>query len=448
MPQQSLDSAVIPSNLRVSDIIFDDLSFNFTKEFPDNDSRDQIDQKILTSNFPNGSLGSILKQILTRGDCDEIISFFPKDIWLLIQTLDLRTGAISSRSGFPIGIIDSSIDDSTNLSSSASSSSAKALFYAALLNATSDNKEVFSFIKSSFEKCLPIENNLNLASLNVWGIPSFLGGRAPKRFTEIGNILASQQYDIICLQEMWDKRTKEIIIRSGYPFVVDDGRYPGLKNSSGLVTLSKFPIIEQTFTAFENASTIEKFVKKGILRTRILSPLGEVEILNVHMCSDTESSLEKATLIRLKQIQQLKSLVQKYSIQRPVIVMGDFNVTDGHNDSNALTDIFDCDIFSLSNNSAPSSTLINTFDFDRNSWANTYKKLNIGFDKTPSRLDRILSTGHFNYPVCVESAVCFTELNPNSKQHVSDHFGINTKLTFFLSIYIIDWFNITICKFT
>jgi hypothetical protein len=56
-----------------------------------------------------------------------------------------------------------------------------------------------------------LEEEISVTTLNVWGVPLLLGGRCRERYRHIGRKLNARAADIVCLQEMWDRATRDII---------------------------------------------------------------------------------------------------------------------------------------------------------------------------------------------------------------------------------------------
>ena len=384
-----------------------------------------ISDRFKHQSFVRGSFVELLFRISTRDDAAEILGEIPNRFWASLSETDLDLKILMPDGGYPAV----ALDRFGQVNQLSKVDSGEATFVRVLLHTAIRNLRSFNPVIEPISA--PHLVSLEILSFNSWGVPAWLGSRAPRRFAEIGRQFAASTFDVIGLQEMFDRRTKTILERANFPFQAFGGKYPGLRDASGVVTLSRYPIKHTSFHPFKDRTLAERVVKKGILRTTISSPIGEIEVLNVHLCSDSDRSMSKVAEIRIRQITEIANLVETFGTHRPVFILGDFNVTDGHIDSDALTKISDYDCFELTNRNVPGDKLLPfaTYDFDRNSWAAKYK--NVGVHCESSRLDRILFKGRLKKHVMVETDLCFTEPTLGKKIHLSDHFGVRTRLLSF-----------------
>lgn len=122
--------------------------------------------------------------------------------------------------------------------------------------------------------------NIFVMNLNVGQLPWPLGihGRKSRARTLVDKILMmdedSKLPDIICLQELFSKTARKIVIKGlkdAYPYYyVDDshGKYLVGVNS-GLAIFSKHPIVNQTLVHYSVYRGVENFAKKGIMGVRL-----------------------------------------------------------------------------------------------------------------------------------------------------------------------------------
>lgn len=120
-----------------------------------------------------------------------------------------------------------------------------------------------------------------------------------KRATEIINYLKSTNADIICLQEVWGETMKQEIsdafLANNYYVALPNWRKNYIfGENSGLITISKYPIINQTFLPFTNPRGICKMFNKGVQYCHIRGPTCkgiELNIANTHLqASFTETT--------------------------------------------------------------------------------------------------------------------------------------------------------------
>jgi len=149
-----------------------------------------------------------------------------------------------------------------------------------------------------------------------------------------GNIL-SNDYDIVCLQEVWMENHKEVIVsslkhkyphHSWFPF----GYLPG----SGLLTLTKFPLLHSYFHRFQLEDStfpfgsIDSICGKGASVNLLQFESYLVTVINTHPQSEQVNDSKDA--IRLRQIWEIATLARHSRVTSDlVIVCGDFNAAPG-----------------------------------------------------------------------------------------------------------------------
>jgi endonuclease/exonuclease/phosphatase family metal-dependent hydrolase len=170
---------------------------------------------------------------------------------------------------------------------------------------------------------------LRIMSYNVWGAP-FAGKKANQRIPEIARRLATLDADIVGLQEVFEgcfvrNQTKMILKGSRFPYYA---KGPSAKFlipcvNSGLVTLSRHPIVKTVRMSFDACKGFDCFSRKGILLTRIRVPnIGEVDVYNTHFNAGGGNSA-------VRDFQSLRAIdfVTRHSGEgnRPVFMLGDIN---------------------------------------------------------------------------------------------------------------------------
>jgi exonuclease III len=129
-----------------------------------------------------------------------------------------------------------------------------------------------------------------------------------------------------------DRRTNTIeaklVCSPYYAMGPDNGRI-NIKQDSGLIILSKYPIIECSAMTYSKNSGTDKLANKGVLYARIQigsSKEDYIHIFNTHIQSHDYSET------RLAQIGELMDFISEIiksdkDYIRPILVSGDFNVT-------------------------------------------------------------------------------------------------------------------------
>ena len=111
-----------------------------------------------------------------------------------------------------------------------------------------------------------------------------------------GRELRTHRFDVVGLQEMWTRQTQTIFREAGYRYAAPYGNgnwRPRLRflKKSGLVTLSRHPIVESEMLPFSRTCGLERFVRKSALFTRIrCSSNRYVDVYNLHMMSLPEGA--------------------------------------------------------------------------------------------------------------------------------------------------------------
>src|SRR5262249_46474361 len=171
-----------------------------------------------------------------------------------------------------------------------------------------------------------------IVSLNIWDLPYWFVKNRQQRMLQIAEYLHGLDAEIICLQESFDVRHRRLLYeRLGCDRYYASGGFEATRKAplaafdttGGLVTFSKFPIIEHTFTPFNQftPSLVERIGRKGVLEATIETPYGVMQVFNIHLHMGRKFFAHN---IRVK---QLKSVLERIEAQRhmPVILAGDFN---------------------------------------------------------------------------------------------------------------------------
>lgn len=136
-------------------------------------------------------------------------------------------------------------------------------------------------------------DKLKIITLNICMIPWFYPftiGNNTSRAHGICSKLKELDYDIICLQELFDEDIRSIFVTqlSNYHSVLDmrpQGMFKGV--NSGLAIFSKYPLTDIKGYNFPYFRGVETFAQKGfqICKTKINGET--INIINTHLQSDT-----------------------------------------------------------------------------------------------------------------------------------------------------------------
>ena len=121
-----------------------------------------------------------------------------------------------------------------------------------------------------------------LVTYNIWGLPSWLTGARPGRYSQIAHELERLDPDIILLQEAWTANARKAAPRGGWSIARGAGQHVFFQQN-GLLTLSRFPTIGGAFYPFSRAAFPDRLVKKGALKVTLRLPDGQIlNVWNVH----------------------------------------------------------------------------------------------------------------------------------------------------------------------
>jgi endonuclease/exonuclease/phosphatase family metal-dependent hydrolase len=167
--------------------------------------------------------------------------------------------------------------------------------------------------------------SFRILTFNTWGLPVPIGRRVPERFARMADALVG--YDWVTLQETFTRFAGQLRQTKGYPFHVwqSDGGF--FKISSGLLTLSRFPILEQDFREFGQSTDFDRFSRKGVLFTRLqVRPDLIIDLYNTHYQAQ---DFDEAEQIRLSEDNRvLTEMVRAHDQGYPTFVQGDLNCHD------------------------------------------------------------------------------------------------------------------------
>nr|CAG8448767.1 3915_t:CDS:2 [Entrophospora candida] len=282
-----------------------------------------------------------------------------------------------------------------------------------------------------------------------------------QRIEAIADKLSQSDYEIVCLQEVW--------IYDSYEFIRNKTRkrfpharfYSSGIFGSGLVILSRYPIVEVNFYKYRlNGRPIKVlhgdwYSGKGVASSVVDHPVsGLIEIFNTHTHAGygLKSSTDVYLGHRVSQGWEISNLLRiSASRGRNVIALGDFNsepnsilyklvtthgqMTDSWASQSTLSPLND----STTSLNKPAAN--NTFDpaasitqegYTSNSPLNTWSNISLkqaNLDQYGGqRIDYVFyrKTSRF---WCSGSRVVFTEKIPELGVSYSDHFGVEAKFT-------------------
>ena len=183
---------------------------------------------------------------------------------------------------------------------------------------------------------------LKVLSYNVWGI---FGARyRPERMAEIAKRITELDPDVAVLVEAFEPEHREILLQGlraqGFP--LETVRYyPNGGYGSGVLVLSKFPLVRDRFAGFRvyvPPGRGETRMGKGMAALELHTPDGDVLLVALHALSRTmplrlfgrviQTDARKCN--RLLEMYEIADLVKQKQAEtgvKAVLVAGDFNVS-------------------------------------------------------------------------------------------------------------------------
>lgn len=121
---------------------------------------------------------------------------------------------------------------------------------------------------------------LRVASYNAWLLPLASDDFYDRR-DAMPAALEPLEPDVLCLQEVWDRLSMDVLrvsLARQLPHAVEGG--------GGLALLSRWPVADSHFTAFpahESLSFAERIAKKGWIDAVVTTPSGHVRFIVTHL---------------------------------------------------------------------------------------------------------------------------------------------------------------------
>ena len=274
--------------------------------------------------------------------------------------------------------------------------------------------------------------SLKVMTYNVWGIP-FAAKHQIQRLIRIGKTLAAMDADIVAIEEAWqgfmtpsgEKET--LLYRSKFPYYTKGpGRAHFLGIDSGLMIMSRFPIVETDKEYYRYCGGIDCRARKGMTFARIAVPeIGEVDVYATHTNAGAFSR------VRVTQAGELRDFVQRHSADhsRPIIIMGDMNASAT---SESLTQLArDLDLRDVHGEFAAQHSDLPQDELDGYS-SNPKYNANVPSDSTPECIDHIFFREASGAPLPIRVASASLEFKQKAYlgKPLSDHFAVKGELRF------------------
>lgn len=158
---------------------------------------------------------------------------------------------------------------------------------------------------------------IRVFSLNAWLVPVASAERRVRRGL-LPTAVSSLDVDVACFQEVW-LLSEAVSLGEGLEDHLEHAVYGG----GGLVLLSRYPVLSETFEAFDVSgdSLFESLASKGVQDVVLDTPAGPLRVLNTHLVFEWGAGGEAHTA-------QLDQVAERLGDagDMPTIVCGDFNM--------------------------------------------------------------------------------------------------------------------------
>ncbi len=173
---------------------------------------------------------------------------------------------------------------------------------------------------------LSAQDTIKIATWNVFLRPAILADGQMDRVDHISSAILIMDADIICLQELFHVKSRAKLIddlKFTYPHYVSPGR-SGLKQCSGLMLFSKYPVLFDTICYFKHKSGIDAIARKGIQLAKIKLEHEEIVVVNTHLQAGNKFKKQQ---VRNQQYQKFAECCDDFR-ERNYWMAGDFNTCD------------------------------------------------------------------------------------------------------------------------
>ncbi len=172
------------------------------------------------------------------------------------------------------------------------------------------------------------KDTLDLLTWNVFMRPrAYFWDNQTQRSEYIAEFLNKNQVDVVALQEVFGRKTARFFrkaLQETYPYQYGPGKVGFMKFNSGVMILSKYPMVEYTIKKYGNCNGIDCMAKKSAVFVTLEKNGKKFQVVGTHLQA---SKGYANALIRTAQMKTISKLANAYKIKdAPQIFMGDFNV--------------------------------------------------------------------------------------------------------------------------
>lgn len=182
--------------------------------------------------------------------------------------------------------------------------------------------------------------DISLLTINVAQFPAPLGiGNRELRIVQLAHCVKYIDADVVVCQEMWSNIIREqfyAIVREKYPYMYADyswGKFL-LGMHSGLMLISKHPIVRSDILHFQHYRGPEHFAKKGVLGVELQVGNGCVCVFTTHLQAGSGGPLFEwwdqnelpTNIISGLEASEIRKFIDEFAKDLPSLLAGDFNI--------------------------------------------------------------------------------------------------------------------------
>ncbi len=179
----------------------------------------------------------------------------------------------------------------------------------------------------------------SVLTYNIAQVPDpFYEGRRSRdqNIDDIAGFLNRSSFGIVCLQEVFGDSSRSRLIsatRDAYPYRAFGPEGHPLEQDSGLVILSRFPILEHHRLEFMEGEGIpDNYVAKGILHVRVELGARSAESIDFFTTHTQSGNGRDEKRNRQHQFEEVLDFIRRHSRGDPWILTGDMNVNGASRD--------------------------------------------------------------------------------------------------------------------
>ncbi len=263
---------------------------------------------------------------------------------------------------------------------------------------------------------------IRVLSLNTWGVPVISRDRAA-RMRAIGRALGEIDADVVGLQEVFYVKDRRLLVEAARQAGLTYSHYfhSGVMGS-GLLTLSRYPIVETDFLRFklngrpQDLVRVDYYAGKGVGRVRVRTSGGPLDVYNVHLIAPyLQWGPDRFAAHRVAQALEVGRYISRESETTPAVLVGDLNCYPDDATYRALLAAG-----SLCEAGGDADPLAAQFDAsERNGYATIHP---------PDHYDYVLSRSgpkHYLTTQCTRFVMGgVPKPNPDGLKGYSDHYGV------------------------